>query len=479
MKSYDFDILIIGEGSAGLTAAAVASGLGKKTAMADREKLGGECTWSGCIPSKALLKGASVFKANLSPGKSASKKSPATADTAPVFADISQIIDGVYNGHPPSEYEKAGITVFENREVRFLDNETVLIGEEQFKTRKVVIATGSGPAIPPIPGLDKVKYHTNQTIFSIKKAPRSMIIIGAGAIGVEMATAFANLGTEITLIDGAEQILPLEDEEISLFIRRELEKLGVKICTGLRIETIDGIKKKKVSCILNDEQKIFSADEILIAAGRKPNIENLNLDKAGVKYSKKGIETDRTMRTSAKNIYACGDVAGPYQFSHMAGYQASIAASNALLPVKRKADYSHVPWVIFSSPEMARSGLTEEEAVRKYGRKIRIFRKDYASLDRAITDRVSTGFAKVITDKRYRILGIHIAGERAGEVMHELHLAKTMGIKLYSLQNVIHAYPTYSDIVRYLAKDSYIDRIRSNIIIRIISKIRETINAAK
>ena len=479
MKSYDFDILIIGEGSAGLTAAAVASGLGKKTAMADREKLGGECTWSGCIPSKALLKGASVLKANLSPGKSASKKSPATADTAPVFADISQIIDGVYNGHPPSEYEKAGITVFENREVRFLDNETVLIGEEQFKTRKVVIATGSGPAIPPIPGLDKVKYHTNQTIFSIKKAPRSMIIIGAGAIGVEMATAFANLGTEITLLDGAEQILPLEDEEISLFIRRELEKLGVKICTGLRIETIDGIKKKKVSCILNDEQKIFSADEILIAAGRKPNIENLNLDKAGVKYSKKGIETDRTMRTSAKNIYACGDVAGPYQFSHMAGHQASIAASNALLPVKRKADYSHVPWVIFSSPEMARSGLTEEEAVRKYGRKIRIFRKDYASLDRAITDRVSTGFAKVITDKRYRILGIHIAGERAGEVMHELHLAKTMGIKLYSLQNVIHAYPTYSDIVRYLAKDSYIDRIRSNIIIRIISKIRETINAAK
>jgi pyruvate/2-oxoglutarate dehydrogenase complex dihydrolipoamide dehydrogenase (E3) component len=474
MGKYDFDVLVIGEGSAGLTAAKLASGLGKKTAMADREKLGGECTWTGCIPSKALLKSSAAYRSLFYMDKLGIKPGLKKKDfkTGEIFKKVQDIRENVYNSHPPAAFEESGIKVFEHKHVEFIDSHNVRIGEKEYSADKIIIATGSSPSIPTIPGLSGVEYRTNQNVFDLKQIPASIIIIGGGAIGAEMATAFAQLGSDVTILEAEGHILPREDREVSSFITEEMKSLGIKIYTGISIKEVSGKAAKKVIIEEDGEKKTLSAAEIFVAAGRKPNIEGLSLELAGVHYSTRGITTDLYLQTSTKNIYACGDVAGPYQFSHMAGYQAKVAVSNALLPFKKKADYSNVPWITFTSPECARSGLTETEARDIYGTGIKIFRKEYEHLDRSITDRNLKGFAKVITRRNGEIIGIHICGERAGEVMHELHLAKTMRIPLYRLQKVIHAYPSYSDLIKDLSKDAYIDKLMSNPIVKFISFLR-------
>lgn len=297
-------------------------------------------------------------------------------------------------------------------------------------------------------------------------------MIGAGPIGLEMASAFQRLGSNVTVIEMAEVILFREDLELTGMLHKKLVAEGINIITGAAVEKVEGKGKITVHYSLEGKSAKVTADELFIAAGRTPNIEGLNLEKAGVEYTKKGIITNNLMQTSAKNIYAIGDVVGPYQFSHMANYQGILATSNALLPINKKADYSNVPWITFTDPELARSGVTEKEATEKYGKKLRIFKAHYREIDRGRTDRIETGMAKVLCAPNGNIVGIHILGERAGELMQELHLAKTLNIPLHKLNDVLHAYPAYSDLIKKLARDAYVDKIQNSILVKIIKMIK-------
>jgi pyruvate/2-oxoglutarate dehydrogenase complex dihydrolipoamide dehydrogenase (E3) component len=251
-----------------------------------------------------------------------------------------------------------------------------------------------------------------------------------------------------------------------------LEREGVTLLTGAKLIEVKGKKKIDILYEKEGKKKKLQGDMILVAAGRKANVEGLDLEKAGVVYSPKGVQVDKYMRTTADNIFAAGDVAGPYQFSHMANYQAIVAMTNAFIPLKSKTDYANVPWCTFTDPELARSGMTESEARNRYGDSIKVFRSYYSQIDRGITDRSENGLLKVVCSKKGKILGIHIVGDRAGELMQELHLAKSLGVPLYKLDSVIHAYPLYSDLIKSVARQAYIDKIRSNPAVKVIKSLR-------
>ncbi|MCP4134629.1 MAG: NAD(P)/FAD-dependent oxidoreductase [bacterium] len=485
MAKYDYDIIIIGGGGAGITAATLSAGLGKKTAMIDKKKFGGECTWSGCVPSKALLQSAKashVFSNMKKYGLAFSGKAALKTDN--VMKSVRDVVNHVYSGEKPDHFENSGITAIEDGDIRFRDAHSIdltIKGETKIVTSdKFLIATGSAPMVPPIEGIDSVPFYTNENIFSLKKIPKSLIVMGGGPIGIELASAFNRLGAKVTVIEMAPVILFREEEELSGILTEKLPDEGLTILTGAKVVKVEGsstsltTSKKTVTVhyLKDDVPGKISGEALIIAAGRKPNLEDLDLEKAGIEFTGRGITVNDHLQTSAKNIYAAGDVVGPYQFSHIANYQAIIAASNALLPINKKAQYDHVPWVTFTDPELARSGLLEKEALEKYGRSIKVFRASYAAIDRAKTDRNETGIAKVVCHKNGKILGIHILGERAGELMQELHLAKTLGIPLHKLNDVIHAYPGYSDVVKQLARLAYIDKIQNHPVVKIIKAVR-------
>ncbi len=472
---FDFDLIILGGGGGGITAAMLAHGLGKKTAIIDKKRFGGECTWSGCVPSKTLLHSAKIaaLAQNLDKyGLSATNQ--IHVNSSSVMNSIRRTVSEIYEDEKPEVFTKLGITAIENASAHFIDANTIELNGSRMKSRKFLIATGSSPALPPVIGLTQVPYYTNENIFSLEKLPASMIIMGGGPIGVELASAFNRLSVKVSLIEMTNTILIREDPELSGMLTGILEKEGVKIFTGSRVMSVENPATPTVIFETAGVQDKISAEAILIAAGRKPNIEGLGFDKIGVKYDGRGISVNRYLRTTIKNIYAAGDAAGPFQFSHMANYQAILAVSNAFLPVKKRVNYEAVPWCTFTDPELARSGLTEPEARERFGDRVRVYRVPYSGLDRARTEKSEHGLAKFVCSGNGKILGIHILGERAGEVMHEAHAARTLNIPLYGLNSVIHTYPTYSELVRVAARAAYIDRIQNNLIVRLVKIFRRS-----
>lgn len=472
---YDFDLIILGGGGGGITAAMLARGLGKKTAMIDKKKFGGECTWSGCVPSKALLysgKVAALVKNLDKYGLSSSGH--IDVNRSFVMDSVRKTVSEIYENEKPEAFTKLGITAIENASAQFVDANTIEVNGSKMTSRKFLIATGSSPAVPPIQGLTGVPYYTNENIFSLDKLPASMIVMGGGPIGIELASAFNRLGVKVSVIEMADTILVREDPELSGMLTGILEKEGVKIITGSRLVSVENSATPTVTFETSGAKDTITAQAILIAAGRKPNIEGLGFDKVGVKYDGRGISVNRYLRTTVKNIYAAGDVAGPFQFSHMANYQAILAVSNAFLPVKKRVNYNAVPWCTFTDPELARSGLTEPEARERFGDKVRVYRVPYSGLDRARTEKTGHGLAKFVCSGNGKLLGIHILGERAGEVMHEAHAARTLNIPLYRLNSVIHTYPTYSEIMRMAARSSYIDKIQNNPLVRLVKFFRRS-----
>lgn len=474
MKQYD--VVIIGGGAGGLTAAKTARGFGKRVAIVEKmDRLGGECTWTGCVPSKALIKTAEVawHTKNLSTfGLQASSHS---LDTNNVMDHVRAVVREVYSTQTPDIIEKLGIDVLFG-EPTFLDAHHLQVGsDKQNKIRgtKFIIATGSSPFVPPIEGIETVDYLTNEILFDLKTLPKSMIILGGGPIGAEMASALNRLGVHITIVEMQERILPREDEELSTKLMGILNKEGVKIVTGMRA-THAAKKGDEIAMTcedVNGKQHDISAQALLVAVGRRPNIDGLGLENAGVQTNKRGIIVDNTMRTSAKNIYACGDVVGPYLFSHIAWHQAVVAARNAIIPFfKKRMDYKHVIWVTFTAPELASCGLTERDAREQYGDTIQVYRNTYADIDRGHTDRALEGEIKIVCDKKGYILGAHMLGERAGDMIHELQLAKARGIRFHELQSIIHAYPTYAELVWHAAKKAYLDHLERNMLIRVLKR---------
>ncbi len=454
-----YDLTIIGGGSAGLVLAVAGAKLGKKTALVEKHRIGGDCLWTGCVPSKALLKAAKVSNYI----RNAEKYGIATTEIKPDWQQVIEYVKStqhiIEEEHDnPERFRNMGIDVifgdghFESRD-SFVVEDAENKQTRTLKSKRFVVSTGSRPLAPAIPGLESCGYLDSENVWDINELPNRLLVIGAGPIGIELGQAFHRLGSKVTIAQRSGRILTKEDTDVSERMLQYLTTEGIDVKLNTNIIKVeqqnDGIRvmfteQENATAEAKNEQ-IY--DKILIAAGRAPNVEGLELDKIGVKVEKNGIVVNGQLQTHVKHIYAAGDVIGHYLFTHVAAFQAQLLVRNFLLPFAKKINYSVVPWTTFCDPEVARCGLTETEAREKYG-DVDVFTLEQKDVDRAVADGETHGFTKVIASKwRGKILGVHIVGANAGEVIHEYVLAMQQGIPLRKLSGMIHVYPTYSTSV--------------------------------
>lgn len=442
MPDKKFDIIVIGGGAAGLVAAVAAGAFGAKTALIEKDKLGGECSWTGCIPSKTLLAAAELtHKARQSPWLecSFSNESKNLLESSVMEHVRSTVKAAAKASKAATLLNRYAVEVIIGSPV-FVNNNTINLEQEKYSARHFIICSGSSPAIPDIEGLEP-GYLTNQNIWDLSRVPKSLIIIGGGPIGVEIAQAFNRLGTRVDLIQSRDRLLPRDDHELALELGQLLVAEGINIHFNRRVKEVKKTATGwRMRGVLENDQPL-EADELLLASGRKANLEGLNLEAAGVHYSASGITVNDYMRTSVKNIWAAGDCTGRYQFSHIAELEAKTAVLNALFPLKRKINYQGIPWATFTEPELAHLGLTEEECLEK-NLKYKIYRQPFSGDDRAITEGNTDGMVKIISTPSGKIIGAHILGPRAGELINELVLARYKKIGLFALGQSIHVYPT-------------------------------------
>ncbi len=478
---HDYDVIVIGGGSAGLVACKLANGLGRKTALIEKRKLGGDCTWFGCVPSKALIKSANIAhdmtrlrEFGLEPS------APFVLNADKVMQHVRDVVQADADSHPAESFQAEGIDVIFGSP-KLIDNHRISVDGRTLSAKKFIICTGSHAFIPAIEGLDEIEYLTNETIFSLKELPKSMIILGGGPIGSEMCCALNRLGVDVTVVEKATHILIREEDQLAGRLMDSLAAEGVTFITEHSLTKVARHDGRIVATVndSNDQPRQITVDALLIAVGRRPNLEGLDLEEAGVEYDKSGVTVDKHLRTTAENIYAAGDVVAPYLFTHIAEYEAVIAVSNACLPIKRKPDYENVPWCTFTDPEFARVGLTEQQAREKYGDKVRVYEWEHKNVDRAKTDLAVNGVTKVICDRKGKILGIHILGHAAAEIMHEGQLARSLGIKFSKIARVIHAYPSWSDAIRQPAKKCYIDILQDNFFVKLARTVTARSNRRK
>ncbi len=449
-----YNVVVIGGGTAGLVTAAGTAGLGGRVALIEGNKMGGDCLNFGCVPSKALI--ASAKRAQNIRGGAALGLSPMEPSFRfeEIFRSMRERRARIAPNDSKERFEGLGVDVFLGK-AKFLSPHEVAIDDgTRLRARNFVIATGTRALVPPIPGLDRVPYYTNETFFDgLGAKPESMLVLGGGPIGCELAQVAQRLGVAVSLVELLPRLLPRDDLDAAEAIRKALERDGVRVSTGTKavgFEQENG--RTTVEVETEGSRQKIAIDAVLVAAGRTANVENLGLEAAGVKFDRRGVNVDFTLTTSQPHIFACGDVAGPYAFTHAADYQARIVVRNVLIPwLKAKADYRWMPWVTYTDPEVAHFGPTEEEA-RKRNVEYDIFRHDWHDLDRGVTDSETEGFTKVLTVRgKDEILAATVVGARAGEVMHELLVAAKHGIGLSRLSATVHAYPTYSSSVQRVA----------------------------
>lgn len=453
-----YDLTIIGGGSAGLVLAVAGAKLGKKTALVEKHRIGGDCLWTGCVPSKALLKAAKVANYIREADKYGIAAPEARAEWQLVMEYVQstqRVIEAEHDN--PKRFREMGVEViFGNG--RFDSPDTFVVEDIEngqlrtLKSKKFVISTGSRPVTPPLPGLESCDYLDSETVWELEALPERLLVVGAGPIGVELGQAFHRLGADVTIVQRSSRILTKEDIEVS---ERMLDYLSAE---GLAIKlntTIDSIVKgpEGISVTFSDSAaaQARTFDKILVATGRAPNVEGLGLAELGINIGERGIEVNSKLQTNVKNIYAAGDVIGHYLFTHVAAFQAQLLLRNIFFPASKTINYSVVPWTTFCDPEVARCGLTEAEAREKHG-DVDIFRLEQTDVDRAVAEGETRGFTKVIASKwRGKILGVHIVGAHAGEVIHEYVLAMQEGIPLRKLGRMIHVYPTFSSSISRVA----------------------------
>jgi len=460
-----YDVIVIGSGSGGLTVAYTAVGLGKKVLLVEKSKPGGECTWSGCIPSKTLIhiaKEMAVVK----------KHQPEFQVDIPwVLDSVRDTIQSVYAGETPEVLKSHHIDYLQGF-ASFHNESTIEVNEQLYSGKKIVIATGSSPFVPNIEGLDQVNYYTNDSFFEAKTLPNHMIVLGGGAIGVELAMALNDLGIKVDLVEMLPEILPNEEPAFAEMLRLIMEKKGISVHINAKASKVSLDDQQIIKLEVENQSgtTVIISDSLLVAVGRQPNTIGLDLEKAKVAYDRKGIKVDKNMRTSNKRIFAVGDVASKYQFSHMAYATGVVAGQNAVFPWNRKMSYKHVAWCTYATPELARAGMTEVEARAKYGKSVRVYEHLYNNIDRAKTENTTDGSIKLITGPRGKLVGATILGERAGELISELQVIKTLGISPSKLMKVIHPYPTYSEALSALGKKITIDRLVNNPIVKLFRK---------
>lgn len=472
MSSYDFDLIVIGGGAGGLTAAGVAANAGVKTMMVEGHQLGGDCTWTGCIPSKAILHSANVAQVVRKASAAGIRASDASVDFQEVMARVRRLREEVYtDADDPAIYEGFGVEVVQGW-AKFVDPHTVEIDQDGSKRkvsgRMFVIATGARAWVPPIPGLDSVDYLTNETLFELNEQPKRLAIIGAGPIGIEMAQAFRRLGTEVDVVDVVDRILQNDDADNAAILKEALEEEGVRFHFGSSVAQVEQ-DAGQVFLHLESGQNI-TVDALLMATGRRANVQGLGLEAAEVVFSETGIQVNEKCRTTRRHIYAVGDCTGEYQLTHMSEHMAKVAVTNAVLKVPMKLDRKHVSWVTFTSPELAQLGKTEAE-LRASNTLFEVYRFPYTKVDRAITDGTTTGQIKVLGTKwRGKILGVSILGERAGELISLYAVAMRNGVSLKKLADTIYPYPSYGLAARRAA-DQWYARKQFPWVIRMLQRV--------
>ena len=436
-----YDIVIIGGGSAGLVVASAAAQLKAKVALVERNKLGGDCLWFGCVPSKSLIHASRVAYQVKNAARFGIYTEPPEIEFAKVTGHVQQVIANIQPHDSPERFRGLGVEVIFG-EGKFIDKKTFEVDGQQLTARAFVIATGSRPAIPSVEGLHSADFLTNEKVFDLKERPNSLVIIGAGPIGCELGQAFSRLGSNVTIISSKSHILPKEEPEAALVVQKQFESEGINILKEVRAEKVEVVDGKKQ---VTAGGKNIIVDEILVAGGRLPNIESLNLEVAGVEVGKPGIIVNEKLQTTNSKIYACGDVIGGYQFTHVAGYEAVVALTNALFFPISKVNYRVIPWATFTDPELARVGLTEKQAKERYGDDVCVLKQPFSGVDRAQAEAATNGFCKIITKGNGEILGAHLVGISAGELIHEIVLAMSNNLPVSALTG-IHVYPTLSEV---------------------------------
>jgi pyruvate/2-oxoglutarate dehydrogenase complex dihydrolipoamide dehydrogenase (E3) component len=453
MQTLNCDLCVIGAGSGGLSVAAGAAQLGRKVVLIEKGEMGGDCLNTGCVPSKSLIAAANRAERIREAAGFGIRAGEPEIDAVRVHAHIREAIAAIAPNDSQARFEGLGVTVV-REPARFLDERNVEAGSARIKARRFVIATGSRPAVPPIPGLEQISYFTNETIFDNDFIPPHLVIIGAGPIGIELAQAHRRLGSQVTLLEAA-KALPKEDEEAAALIVGKLSREGVRLLEGTQATSIARTETgARLQLVGARGSEVIDGTHILVAAGRKPNVEGLHLENAGVAYDAKGIKIDSGLKTSNRRIYAIGDIAGGAQFTHLAGYHASLVIRNAMFRLPVRVDNLTIPRVTFSDPELAQVGMTEREA-RVAHREVKIARADFADNDRAVTEREREGFIKVVVGRGSAILGATIVGAHAGELILPWVMAMTRRLPLSAMAGLVVPYPTLGDISRRAASNHY------------------------
>ncbi len=448
---YDFDIAVIGAGSGGLVVASGAAGIGAKVLLVEGRKMGGDCLNYGCVPSKSFLKSAHLANHMKRSHEYGFQDVSYTISLSKVMNRVHSIIDEIAPHDSKERYESLGVTV-KLGFAKLVSKYEISVGDETYTAKKIVIATGSTAAIPNINGLKNVKYYTNETIFSLKHQPKDLIVLGSGVIALELGQGFAHLGSRVHMISRSGRLFAKDEPEVGEIMKQAVADDGVALYSNYRTTNIephgDGVKVT----IENEEgKKHLYGDALLVATGRKPNTENMGIHEQGVITDSKGfIIVDDYMRTTVKNIYACGDACGGYMFTHAAGYEAGLIVRNALIYPMFKKSYHNITWTTFTMPEVSHVGLSEA-AARENGTFGYVYTKDISQNDKAKAQDDRIGFVKVIIDKKKRVIGATIVGECSAEMLPVLSLLVTKKMPLSSLLGIIYQYPIQGEILKSIA----------------------------
>ena len=461
------DLCIIGAGSGGLSLAAATAQLGLKVVRIEKGRMGGDCLNYGCVPSKAMIAASRRAHTMRTSGPFGVQPVEPQIDYRRVHAHIHEVIGAIAPNDSVERFTGLGVRVIQAAG-RFVDKVTVEAGGTLVRAKRFCIATGSSPLVPPIPGLDSSPHFTNETIFDNNQPLGHLIVIGGGPIGIELAQAHLRLGTQVTVLEGM-KALAKDDPELTEVVLAKLRAEGLVIREGTKVERIESrMGVVRVHVAGPNGAETIEGTHILVATGRKPNVDGLNLEAAGIAYDRRGIKVGPSLLTSNSKVYAIGDVTGGLQFTHVANYHAGIVMRRIAFRMPAKATTDHIPWVTFTDPELANVGLTEDEARKRHGT-ISVYRWPYHENDRAQAERATDGFVKVVTDKRDRILGAAIVGEHAGELIQMWSLAVSKGMKITDMTQWVSPYPTFSEVNKRAALRYYASKAGSPLVRSVVS----------